>query len=178
MTECEREKLILDNMRLVYFMYEKLQKNDLTVRYKEDLISEGMVGLCKAANNYDPDRGVRFSTFSSMCIRNEMLMFLRKLNRQVNAEVSLQDTIGYDADGHELTYEDIIEDESQTPDHFIVDTLAKDFTESQKPLDREILKALQAGHKQSEIGKMLGIKQPTVCRHLRAMKKQAKNLIF
>jgi len=178
MKPCDREKLILDNMRLVYFMYEKLQKNDITVRYKEDLISEGMVGLCKAANSYDPDRGVRFTTYSSMCIRNEMLMFLRKLNRQVNAEVSLQDTIGYDADGRELTYEDIIEDESQSPDHFLADAIAKEFTEQQKPLDREILKALQSGHKQSEIGEMLGIKQPTVCRHIRAMKKQAKNLIF
>lgn len=178
MTPSECEKLILDNMRLVYFMYEKLQKNDITIRYKEDLISEGMVGLCKAANSYDPSRGVRFTTFSSMCIRNEMLMFLRKLNRQVNAEVSLHDTIGRDSDGHELTYEDIIEDESQSVDTYLADTIAKEFTESQKPLDRDILKALQEGHKQSQIGQMLGIKQPTVCRHIRKMKKQAKNLIF
>jgi len=178
MTQSDREKLILDNMRLVYFMYEKLQKNDITIRYKEDLISEGMVGLCKAANAYDPDRGVRFTTYSSMCIRNEMLMFLRRINRQVNAEVSLHDTIGIDADGNELTYADVIEDESQTPDNFLIDATAKEFTESQKPLDREILKALQEGHKQSQIGQMLGIKQPTVCRHIRKMKKQAKNLIF
>lgn len=178
MTPSEREKLILDNMRLVYFMYEKLPKNDITVRYKEDLISEGMVGLCKAANAYDPNREVKFSTYSSMCIRNEMLMYLRKINRQVNAEVSLHDTIGIDADGRELTYEDIIEDESQSVDYYLVEHIAKEFTESQNPLDRDILKALQEGHKQSKIGEMLGIKQPTVCRHIRKMKKQAKNLIF
>ena len=178
MKPSEREQLILDNMRLVYFIYDKLQKNDITIRYKEDLISEGMMGLCKAANKFDPGKGYRFSTFASMCIRNEMLMFLRKTNRQVNAEVSLYDTIGIDADGNKLTYADIIEDESQTVDNYLIESTAKEFTESQKPLDRDILKALQAGHKQKDIGELLGVRQPTVSRHIRAMKKQAKNLIF
>jgi len=178
MRQSETDRLVIENMRLVYHMYEKLRKNDLTIRYKEDLISEGMVGLCKAANNFSPDRGVKFSTFAAMCIRNEMLMYLRKLNRQANAEVSLHTVIGKDSEGHELTYEDVIEDESQSADEMLVDIMAKEFTDAQKPLDREILKALQEGHKQSQIGKMLGIKQPTVCRHIRKMKKDAKNLIF
>ena len=90
----------------------------------------------------------------------------------------MYDTIGIDADGNKLTNADIIEDESQTVDNYLIESTAKEFTESQKPLDRDILKALQAGHKQKDIGELLGVRQPTVSRHIRAMKNKAKNLIF
>ena len=49
-------------------MYDKLSKNQITINHKEDIISEGMVGLVKAANKFDPDKGVKFSTFASSCI--------------------------------------------------------------------------------------------------------------
>lgn len=84
-----REKLITDNLRLVYFCYNKLQTNALTVRYKDDLISEGMLGLVKAANSFEPNRKTKFATYAIMCIRNQMLMFIRKLNKFAPYEVSL-----------------------------------------------------------------------------------------
>ena len=49
MTQFDRDKLVTDNLRLVYYLYEKLTKNPLTENYKDDIISEGMVGLVKAA---------------------------------------------------------------------------------------------------------------------------------
>ena len=98
MQQLDRESLVLDNQRLVYHMFDKLSKNQITITHKEDIISEGMVGLVKAANKFDPDKGVKFSTFAGSCIRNEMLMYLRKLNRQVPYEVSLNEPIGYDED--------------------------------------------------------------------------------
>ena len=170
-----RQRLICGNLKLVLSIIQRFTGR---IDNLDDIFQVGCIGLVKAVDNFNIELEVKFSTYSSMCIRNEMLMYLRKINRQVNAEVSLHDTIGIDADGRELTYEDIIEDESQSVDYYLVEHIAKEFTESQNPLDRDILKALQEGHKQSKIGEMLGIKQPTVCRHIRKMKKQAKNLIF
>lgn len=39
----------------------------------EDLVSDGTVGLMKAWDNFDPDRGVKFETYSSYRIRGEIL---------------------------------------------------------------------------------------------------------
>ena len=43
-----------------------------------DLIQEGFIGLVKAANKYDPRRGVSFSTFSSLYIDGAIKDYLRK----------------------------------------------------------------------------------------------------
>ena len=37
-----------------------------------------MMGLWKACLKYDPDRGVKLSTFAYRCMKNELLMYLRK----------------------------------------------------------------------------------------------------
>lgn len=80
-----RDKLITDNMRLVYHMYGKIGDGPIKENYKEDIISEGMLGLCKAADTFDESRGVRFSTYAAMCIRNAMLMFIRKTKKAFSA---------------------------------------------------------------------------------------------
>lgn len=77
MTRSDRDKLVTDNLRLVYYLYEKLTKNKLTRQYKDDIISEGMVGLVKAAKTFDDKRKIKFGTYASRCITNEMLMFIR-----------------------------------------------------------------------------------------------------
>ncbi len=48
----------------------------------EDLISVGSIGLLKAAGYFREDKNVKFSTYAARCIRNEILMYLRKNNRK------------------------------------------------------------------------------------------------
>ncbi|MCX5750690.1 MAG: sigma-70 family RNA polymerase sigma factor [Candidatus Saganbacteria bacterium] len=45
-----------------------------------DLVSDGTVGLMKAWNNFDPNRGVKFETYASYRIRGEILDGLRNYN--------------------------------------------------------------------------------------------------
>lgn len=54
----EQKKLAEDNMPLVYYMANRLGFHD------EDSIQFGMYGLCVAAEKFDPNRGVAFSTFA------------------------------------------------------------------------------------------------------------------
>ena len=44
----------------------------------DDLIQTGMVGLLKAINKFDPDKGVKFATYASECIIGEIRHFVRK----------------------------------------------------------------------------------------------------
>lgn len=44
---------------------------------QEDLMQEGMIGLMKAIQDFDRDRGCSFTTFAETCIRNRMLSAIR-----------------------------------------------------------------------------------------------------
>jgi RNA polymerase sigma factor for flagellar operon FliA len=46
----------------------------------DDLVSDGTIGLMKAWENFDPDRGVKFETYSSYRIRGEILDGLKNYN--------------------------------------------------------------------------------------------------
>ena len=114
-----RNKLIEHNLRLVVFLAKKY---DNTIYDLEDLVSIGTIGLIKGINTYKLDKNIKLATYVSRCIDNEILMFLRKNKKRLN-EISLEDSINFDAEGNELkledvfgTEEDIIEKEIQIKD--------------------------------------------------------------
>ena len=53
------------------------------------------------------DKNIKLATYASRCIDNEILMYLRK-NKKVRAEVSIDESLAYDADGNELRLEDVL----------------------------------------------------------------------
>ncbi|MCK8825098.1 sigma-70 family RNA polymerase sigma factor [Fuchsiella alkaliacetigena] len=61
----------------------------------------------KAIDTYDPSKQVKLATYASKCIENEILMYLRQ-NKNVKQEVLLQDPIGADKEGNELTLIDVL----------------------------------------------------------------------
>ena len=69
------EKLIADNMGLVYNQLHKLN-----LAYDDEAFSNGMEGLMNAARTYDSSKDVKFSTYASVCIYNEIQKLLRKRN--------------------------------------------------------------------------------------------------
>ncbi len=78
----------------------------------EDLISIGTIGLIKGIESYSPDKGTKLATYAARCIENEILMHLRSL-KKVKKDVSLQDPIGQDKEGNEISLMDILEAENQ-----------------------------------------------------------------
>jgi RNA polymerase sporulation-specific sigma factor len=111
--KCARDKIIEHNMRLVSHIIRKYYS---AYQYPDDLLSIGSLGLVKATDSFNAERGVRFATFAARCIQNEILMFFRS-QKKVSMEVSLSDTIDVDKDGNPLTYLDII----SSPEHIAED---------------------------------------------------------
>lgn len=70
-----RDKLIIHNMRLVAYIVKKKYPE---ARDAEDLVSIGTIGLIRAAETFDYQKGNQFSTYASKCIDNA-IAHLRKL---------------------------------------------------------------------------------------------------
>ena len=72
--QAARDKLIEHNMRLVAHVVKKYQGSDYDT---EDLLSVGAIGLIKAVNTFNADKGSRLATYAARCVENEILMLLR-----------------------------------------------------------------------------------------------------
>ncbi len=101
-----RNELIEHNLRLVVFIVNKHYGDS---KEQEDLISIGTIGLIRAAETFDPEKAISFSTYASTCIRNQIKMYFRK-NKHKSSEVYINEPIDTDKNGNELTIADIFRD--------------------------------------------------------------------
>ena len=104
-----KEMLIKHNLRLVAHIVKKYQGTEDS----EDLISVGTIGLIKAINTFEPDKGTQLATYTAKCIENEILMLIR-FNKKYANTVLLSDAVGTDKDGNELTLIDLLSDEDDS----------------------------------------------------------------
>lgn len=99
-----RNILIERNLRLVAHIVKKYTN---TGKDLDDLISIGTIGLIKAISTYDKEKGTRLATYAARCIDNEILMTIRA-DKKSKVEVSLQEPIGVDKEGNEISLIDIL----------------------------------------------------------------------
>ena len=165
-----RAKLIEHNLRLVAHIAKKYQTRE---RSLDDLISVGTIGLIKAVNTYDPKKAANIAAYSSRCVENEILMYLRS-ERKRGAEVSLEEPIGTDRDGNKITLADVIGCDGDTvADEVIGSVNARSVREAVRgkldPRERAVIE-LRYGLAdgvclaQREVAKRLGISRSYVSR--------------
>ena len=85
-----RRKLIVSNLRLVVSIAKKYLYYGLPLL---DLIEEGNMGLMKAVDRYDPERGCKFSTYATWWIRQAVTRSLSNYGRTVRIPVYVTDNI-------------------------------------------------------------------------------------
>ena len=101
-----RDKLIRHNLRLVAHVTKKYYA---APDKQDDFISIGTIGLIKAVDTYDPSRTVRFASYASQCIQNELRMHLRRMRRE-SGTVSLQEPL--EGESGLLTLADTLPDDA------------------------------------------------------------------
>lgn len=102
--EQAKSLLIEHNLRLVVYIAKKFDNTGVGV---EDLISIGTIGLIKAINTFNSEKKIKLATYASRCIENEILMYLRRNNKN-RMEVSIDEPLNVDWDGNELLLSDIL----------------------------------------------------------------------
>jgi len=98
-----RNRLIEHNLRLVAHVVKKYANTGYET---DDLISIGTIGLMKAVDSFDAEKGIRLATYASRCIENELLMLFRGAKKQ-SKEVYLYDPIGSDKEGNTIRLMDV-----------------------------------------------------------------------
>ncbi len=167
--QVSRNKLIEHNLRLVAHISKKYESD---IDSLEDLISIGTIGLIKAVDSYALNKGVRIATYASKCIENELLMHMRS-NKKNNKNVSLNESIGVDKDGSDVTLLDILPVESNfTYDNINLNENIIELKKYLKVLDERELEILKYRFgldntqelTQKEVAKKFGISRSYVSR--------------
>ena len=164
-----RDKLINHNLRLVVHIIKKF---NMPYKNNEDLISIGTIGLIKAVNTFKIEKGIRFSSYASRCIENEILMNLRS-NKKISLDVSMSDPIESGKAGSSLTLMDTIADKSNYFDKVLdevdLERLSINIKRHLTKREQDVIN-LRYGllghspHTQQEVAKKIGISRSYVSR--------------
>lgn len=84
--EGARKRIILANLRLVVHVARSYRNRGLPFL---DLIEEGNLGLIQAVGHFEPERGLRFSTYAALWIRQSILRGLAEQSRAVRIPVQM-----------------------------------------------------------------------------------------
>ncbi len=122
-----KDVLIEHNLRLVAHIAKKYANYG----DNDELISIGSLGLIKAIESYDMEKGAGLATYASRCIENEILMTMRATKKH-RSNISLNDPIGVDKDGNELTIIDMLTDDKSVIDDVESNIILKKLTEIAK----------------------------------------------
>lgn len=85
-TKVERDKFIEDNMKLVTYTIDKKfpnYKHEMIDSSFEETFQTGCIGLIKAVDKFDKNKGYSFSTYAISCIVGEILLSIREIKHGI-----------------------------------------------------------------------------------------------
>ena len=164
-----RDYFIEHNLRLVAHIIKKYYAS---YKEQEDLISIGTIGLIKAVGTFDSSKGIRFATYASRCIENEILMHFRGRKKYAQ-DLYIQDPIDVDTDGNALTLMDIMAQDGDILEDvdrkLKSDQLHRYISQSLDPREQKVIRLRygldgRAPMAQREVAALLGISRSYVSR--------------
>ncbi len=165
MNDAQRE-LAAKNIGLVYHIARRYRyrAERLGIEF-DDLVAAGLLALCRAALFYQSEVG-RFVRFAAPTIAREMKrLILQTRKRPLQRSILLEFEDENEGEKHVES-----RDLWREADWSVVEV--REFMASLTPRDREIVGWTVTGYSQAEIGRRLGVTQPSVYRALRQVREQ------
>ena len=141
----------------------------------DDLIQEGMIGLFKAIQNYQPDRDTSFRTFANLCIDRQLCSAVQYSNRQkhlpLNSYVSLSD---------ENESEHLEGSWSEDPETIMIDqesvrNLELEIAKALSPMENKVLNYYLRGYGYVKIAEIMGKSQKSIDNALQRIRGKVRN---
>lgn len=179
-------ELIRENINLIHIIIKKNYPHVKQDSYEyEDMFSDGLYGMYKAAINFKNYRGCEFSTFANKCILNQINMsyrYSKKHKNLISLYTSVQNLNGKNSDRDEIFLLDCIEDTSDTyfpiKQKIFVTALKNSLLElpekDQKLFTMRYIQKL----KQREISIELGMTQSNISRMLQRINRRLKRSLL
>lgn len=162
----EQQRLVEDNHNLIYGY---LNKKNLKIEEWYDVCA---IGLCKAAQTFNAEKGAQFSTYAYLIMQNQVWQESRmKISKK---RVPENMTYSYDAEVAELDgvdFSKMISGSENVEDKCITNVIFNDFLSGLNARHRKIMLLRLNGYKQKDICKIVGCSQPQVSRVLEKARK-------
>lgn len=176
LTDQQKENVFLYHSKLITYTINKYFPITPTYCTYDDLFMIGCIGLEKSFQNFNINKKIQFSSFAIICIRNQILMYLRKM-KKTTTEISMEEKINSDCN---ITIHDTIKMENDNLfDQITIETTMNEV----KKLNKEEFFILvhsfgiNGYEKISEIemGKILNLSQPHINRKKHKILKKLKS---
>ncbi len=166
-----RKNIIEKNIAIVMSVVFKNFSN--TNYEKKELVSIGLVGLLKAVDNYDVTKpNTNFYSYATICIKNEILMFIRREKKR-NNDISIENVMYTNDEGDEIKIADTLkDDDGNLLDSYInleTNNLIREIVSKLNEREREIITFYfgfdnKPRLNQQEIASRLGVTQSHISR--------------
>jgi RNA polymerase sporulation-specific sigma factor len=147
----------------------------------DDVEQEGLIGLFKAARDFQPERQVSFRAFAELCVTRQVISAIktaaRRKHRPLNDSISISGTRAAE-DGSERSLEDVLNDHrtldpaDEVVSHERLRAIRRSMTEKLSPLEVDVLGLYIAGQSYDEIGRQLGRGTKTIDNALQRIKRK------
>lgn len=157
--------------KIAHYYFERFK--GLKIEF-EDLVQEGMIGLCEAIRGFKLDKEVLFFTFAFLCIKRKIASYIRKI--MTDANLSLYASLSIDSRNIDkgINYEEplTLMEEKVFIEHLINFKNTLDF------IDANIFELRYNSFSYKEISKFLGINKKAIDNRLMKIRNKLKNYLL
>lgn len=179
----------LDALEYLIIKYKPLVKSKVYTYYitgadRDDIVQEGMIGLCKAIKNFDAKKLNSFKNFADMCVTSQIITAIKAAKRQkhipLNECISLNKPLYRDS---RFSIIDLIESESSKDpmEIFIskedLDIMEKKIQGILSLLEKQVLTNYLQGKSYEEIGSILDINPKCIDNAIQRIKRKVQRYI-
>ncbi len=152
---------------------------------KDDIIQEGMIGLCKAIYDYKGDKNSKFSTFAKLCVDRQIATFiktsLRQKHKALNEAISIDEKIS-EEDYDSNTLNDFILKTDESPEKIVIDNenkaiLEKKINQSLSDLEKQVYALHIKGISYSQIAIIMNRDEKSIDNTVQRIKKKVRKIV-
>lgn len=160
-----KEQVVLNNTGMVGLVLKSLNLST----QDEDLYSTGLIGIVKAVNTFNPDKGFAFSAYATQIIRNEIFLTFRK--KRIIPVFSLDEPYQLE-NGDLVNLSETIADSRQFEEEAIADMRMEQMFSNLSDREKKIISLSMDGKTQREIAEILGLSQSYISRIIKSIYKK------